>query len=361
VTDAAVELSRTLASRSDDVGLRYRRSLMSDHTWIELAGTDDGEVLRYRSPLLRQAVLVHAWRELDGMRPKILEWLRKLAAHSDVEVRARAATSAGILAAGDFQHALHRYLLPWASSKAAAERHSAALALGFVGALAPYRERVWSLLRQWAAEVRFGNRPRLAATVAVAMGGSLGTADPARAVRLLHGLVEDGDWDLLEYVAVSALQLVEEGAAEPVVKAFLEWTEPKDDSPTVVKTLTMFVFALREATLDGVDDEAGWPALLAGAARHYDELPELWGRALGCDPVRDLALDALREWLRIADRDPGAYPIVLDVIAGITDRSETDLERLEHHLEVWAEDADDPSEAAARVYDALADVAEETG
>jgi len=371
VSDAAIDLGRALSGRSDDATLRYRRGLLARHTWIELAppernsaaGSPLTELVRFRSPLLQPAVLTHAWYELDGMRPKILEWLRKLAGHSDIEVRARAAAAAGILAAIDFQHALHRYLLPWAISKSPAERQTAALALGMVGVLKPYTDRVWTLLKHWAAEAVLGTKHQLPATAALAIGGPLGVDAPERAVRVLRGLVADGDWNLLEPVAFSALQLIEAGKASQILRALLDWSEPQDDGPLVVKALTVFTVAVRQPAFDsGNDDEdddgPSRAVLLTEAREHQRELVELWGRALGCLPVRPLALDALREWLRIVDGDWTAYNTVVDIVSGIAVRSDRDLERLEYHLERWAEDEDDPSTAAAHMSDALADAGE---
>lgn len=363
VTDAAIDLNQALSGGSGQTGLRYRRALLADHTWIELVpgepgqsgGGQFGEVVRFRGQGLQPAVLTRVWHELDGMRPKILEWLRGLAGHPDVEVRARAAAAAGILAAADFQHALHRYLLPWASGRSAAERLSAALALGVVGMLPRHTERVWTLLRQWADEVRLGERKRLPEAAAYAVGGPLGAQDPDSALRVLRTIVHGGAWSLLEPASLSTLRLVEEGLSGPVLRALLDWTAAGGDGEPVVKSLTIFAFVVKQRAFGG---RQTWPSLLAVAQEWRDELPELWGRALGCAPVRPMAADSLREWLRIVDEDWTAYPVVLDILAGLADRSEEDLKRLVFHLEQWAVDHKDPSTAAAHVYDALADAGE---
>jgi hypothetical protein len=122
----------------------------------------------------------------------------------------------------------------------------------------------------------------------------------------------------------------------------------------VVKALTMFAFAVKPE--DGAVEQ---PLLLQTADRHREALPELWGRALAAEPVRPLALDALRAWVRVVDADKSARDVVLDVIAGIADRSETDFERLLHILHQWAFDAVDPSDAAADFHDELVEAGEE--
>src|SRR5262249_54272590 len=142
LSDAAVDLLDELCpGEPAPAAPRFLRSLATEHPWIELAGPGEPAAgsapaaVRFRSPLLRLAVLGYAWTEFDGMRPTLLAWLRRQAGHPDIEVRARAAHAAGLLAREDLQHGLHRYLVPWADSDSVALRRSAALALGVVGDL----------------------------------------------------------------------------------------------------------------------------------------------------------------------------------------------------------------------------------
>lgn len=375
VSDAAVKLYLALTSESNPPPtLRFRCTLAADQPWIELtepdiapaAGPPIAATVRFRSPLLAAAVLTYAWNEFDGMRPALLAWLQRLVGDPDVEVRARAATGAGILAAGDFQHALHRYLLPWAQNRLPTLRQSAALALGVVGAVPSHTPRVWELLRKWAAEAEPDIDLALPAAAATAAGGPLGVAQPDRALRVLRTLLSDGDWSLLRPVALSVLQLVENGGAQHVLRALLEWTVPDDASGIMVKGLLAYVFTVRQPASDSTLERSSgahggdavtprWPVLLADADLHRDELPELWGRALDSPKVRPLALEALREWLRVVDDDPTAFERVLRVLAGVADRGDRDLERLEYHLDRWVNDEEDPSPAADRILDALVD------
>ena len=85
-------------------------------------GDPSPELLRFRSPRLRAAVLQHAWTWMDGMRPALTGWLRELGRHPDVEVRARAAATTGLLATLDFSYVLHRFVYPWAVSPSPATR-----------------------------------------------------------------------------------------------------------------------------------------------------------------------------------------------------------------------------------------------
>jgi len=357
ISDAAVALYRELGGGSAAITPRYVRTLTAERSWIEWVVPDDGPpVLRFRHAGLRQAVLIRAWFELDGARAKVLQWLTKLADHPDVEVRARAAGAAGVLATGDFEHALYQYFLPWASAKSVTLRQSAGLGLNVAGSVGGDTKAVWRHVEHWAEQR--GTTPRarnLAGTAALAACGPLGVAEPHRALRVLRGLVHDAEWWALVPTAIGTSMLLEEGRVAPVLDALLEWSEPPSNDEPAVKALTVFAYAAEEP---GAADDR--PVLLDAAADHRDALPELWGRALACELVRPLATDALRAWIRVADDDPLTRPVVLDLLGGIADRGERDYNRLLHLLRGWAQSADDPSEAAAEFHDELVEAGELT-
>lgn len=356
LSDAAVALFEALAPEQEcPPPLRFRRRMAAEQPWIELTPGSPA-VVRFRSPLMQSVVLDYAWYELDGMRPALQTWLRTMIAHPDVEVRARAATAAGMLAVQDFQHALHRFIRPWASSQSFIVRHSAAVALSVIGAAPNHTERVWTLLRQWTSEVHRAAGKRLASTAGSTAGGPLGVADPARALRVLNDLVEADDWTLLEPVVLSVFQLVDGGRAAEVLDALLDWTENESDAELVVKGLTAFSFTVREQAIASADEDAGapgWPRLLTDDDKYLASLGELWARALACRPVRDLAIEALREWVRVVDRDRDAYAVLLKLLDDIADRGDRDFERLHYHLDRWQQDEEDPSPAAGWLRDAL--------
>lgn len=180
VTDAAVALYRQLFPEEEGPPpLRFRRSLREQQQWIQLTSSGstyapECEVLRFRSPQLRSAVLRHTWTWLDGIRPALSTWLDELAAHPAVDVRARTAASAGLLAMLDFPYVLHHFLYSWAVSRSAAARDCAALALTIPGRNAQYETQVWALLRQWAADGPERSGSQLAGTAAEAAGSVLG-------------------------------------------------------------------------------------------------------------------------------------------------------------------------------------------
>ncbi|SFI90463.1 hypothetical protein [Amycolatopsis sacchari] len=357
IADAAVALYRKLSGKSGALTPRYLRGLAAGWRWIDRTDTDGTPTLRFRHDRLRPVVLALTWTELDGARADVLDWLKSLNEHSDVEVRARAAQAAGLLANNDFDHGVHRFLLPWAGAASLRLRQSAAYGLNVAATLGRHADRAWSYVEQWADLVHSTGSRRLPATAAIAAGGPLGVRYPDRALRVLRALVCDGHWGLLEPAAVSTQALLEAGRVGEVLTALLDWTKPARVTEPVEKALTMFAFAALPPDSSAHD----WPLLLRHADEHREALPELWGRALACEPVRPLALDALREWVRVADRDDEAFDVVLSLLGGIADRGESDYSRLCHALYDWATDRELPSDAAAELHDELVEAGEGPG
>ncbi len=358
VADAAIALYRQLSTSSATLTLRYLRKILAERGWLELvtppAGDRGVSRLRFKSAHLRVAVLGVTWFELDGARAKILEWLKGLAEHNDVEVRARTAQAAGILATNDFEHGLHKYLLPWAASKTAVLRQSAAHGLNVAGTIGGNTEAAWSHIEQWAEFESSTRSPKLPITAGLAVGGRLGVDDPRRALLVLRTLVHRDSWDLLEPVAISTKSLLQAGRATEVLRALLEWAERSDDEEATIKVLMTFSFAVLPE--DGSGDR---PLLMREDREHGDVLPELWGRALADSSARKLARTALRSWVRYADRDETVSSAVLDLLVGIADRGSADLERVLRLLRGWAQDPYAPSDKAAEFHDTLVDLEKE--
>jgi hypothetical protein len=355
VADAAVELYRQLSSSGGATTPRYLRELELERDWIDCPREPDGGItVRFKHARLRPVVLAAIWFQYDGARKKIVDWLRGLASHGDVEVRARAAQAAGILASNDFNHGLHRYLLPWAQTGSVRLQQSAATGLNIAAATGDQTAAAWTHIEQWADPAGGGKqRVSLRGTAGLAAGGSLGVGSPHRALRMLRTLVDKGGWELLDAVAVSTQSLLEAGLSREVLAALTEWADGSLADERVVRALTMFAFSVLPE-----GDTGEKPLLLAEADEHRDELPELWSRALASEPVRQLATDALEDWVRWVDADPSLRHTVLGVIADMADRTDSDYDRLCHLLHEWAMDPDDPSDAARDFYHELIEAGE---
>ncbi|WP_327672197.1 MULTISPECIES: hypothetical protein [unclassified Streptomyces] len=362
VAEAAVRLHTALAPPEPaPPDLRFGDRLGHEQQWIRLDAAEPAPLatsgpprVRFRNALLGQAVLVHAWSTLDGRREAVLEWLRRLLGHRDLEVRARASVAAGVLAWADHHYAVHRFLTSWAGSTSWPQRQAAATALGVAGSRPESTEPVWELLDSWARGGSSAYARRLAGTAANAVGGILGRGAPYRAVAVLRAALDRGnDWGTLPSVAWGGVHLIHQGQAGTLLDAYLEWSEPQDLSPMVAKTLSAFVFAIsqpyeRPAAGTEAAGVTGVPLLLSSLPENHERLVELWARALARRPVQDTALAALREWIdTYAERCPGGLDRIAELLADVARSPGKHRERLVWWLDKWAADRDRPSTGAA--------------
>ncbi|MFD3675630.1 hypothetical protein [Streptomyces sp. NPDC058613] len=368
VADAAIRLRQALSPEDPaPADVRFRDRMEQDQPWIERVLPGPAEApgplrVRYRSALLAQVVLTYAWTTLDGHREAVLQWLRRLLGHSDLEVRAQAAVAGGILARADFHFAVHRFVKSWAGSTSWPVRQAAATAIGVAGSASATADAVWELLHQWARGGHSAYERRLAGTAATTVGGLLGRNAPDRGLDVLRDALDRGDdWGTLTPVARGGLHLIHQGCATEVLAAYLDWSAPQDTSPMVVKTLSAFVFAVGTPYASALPGEAGpagatdgVPLLLSLLPHHRRALAELWARALARKPVQEAALVALRGWIDTsADSYPEARTSLHTLVLDIGRLPGKHRERLHWWLTKWATDRENPSAYAEYLAHAL--------
>ncbi|AXE80735.1 hypothetical protein [Streptomyces atratus] len=368
VADAAIRLRQLLSPEEPaPPDVRFRDRLLQEQPWIELLFPGPGDQpgpprVRFRSALLSQVVLTYAWTTLDGRREAVLQWLRRLLGHSDLEVRAQAAVAGGVLARADFHFAVHRFVKSWAGSTSWPVRQAAATAIGVAGSAPATAEPVWALLHEWACGGQSAHERRLASTAATAVGGLFGRNSPDRALDVLRSALDRGDdWGTLTPVAWGGVHLLHQGLTTEVLGAYLDWSQPRDTSPMVLKTLSAFVFAVStpytssvpggtgtEGAIDGV------PLLLSVLPDHRPELAELWGRALARKPVQEPAFEALRGWVDTPTNVcPEAQASLRTLMLDIARLPGKHRERLHWWLMKWATDRERPSAHAEGLARAL--------
>ncbi|MEB3963394.1 hypothetical protein OKJ48_24575, partial [Streptomyces kunmingensis] len=175
-----------------------------------------------------------------------------------------------------------------------------------------------------------------------------------RAVGVLRSALDRGDdWGTLPTVAWGGVHLIHQGRTAALLNAYLEWSEPRDLSPMVVKTLSAFVFAASKpyeppAASTDTRGVPGVPMLLSSLPAHSAQTAELWARALARRPVQDSALAVLREWVdTYVPLCPGGFDRLAALLADVAHRPGKHRERLLWWLDKWATDRDRPSANAS--------------
>jgi len=168
-------------------------------------------------------------------------------------------------------------------------------------------------------------------------------------------------------LVLAILNLAESGCVPDVLRALIDWSDPMDGSPPVIKALLAFVITARtpcppdpsgdtaaEARPGFAAGERLWPVLLTCAEDNQNALRDLWGRSLSAKQVRPLALDALRTWVEIAGDDGTAMRLVSTLITAIARLGGKHPARLEYYLEKWATDPKKPVRSARQLLTAVA-------
>lgn len=354
VTDAAGDLLDLLVPekhRPVPAAHRFRELIDDRHFRVVTAmaetpfGAFPVEAVEVCDDLVRMALLRHLWRELDGPRRAVADWLSALGGHPNPAVRVNTAATIGLLAIDDFPYAFDRFLRPWSTHRAPAARQSAALALSLPGSDARFADQVRNLLADWAGGA---HSTAVTETAIAAYGGPLGALRPEAAMKGLREAACAG-WRHFASIAQSVFLLLEAGHAEPVLTALLAWTEPgRRGGNAELAAIGLGVF-LACADILGED-----PPLLRTGEQHLEMVAELWGRAIGRDAVaRNYGLDLLRTWCRYADDHLEARSYVLDLLMLMARQSDLQLKRLHHHLYRWAADPESPSRTAQTALSAL--------
>jgi len=358
VADAAVDLStRITRPAKPPADLSFRAALADHPSWIdvvtELDATAYGlvpvEAVRLADRGLQSAILRYAFDNLDSVRQPLIDWLYALgSAPQPSSVQARTAAFTGRLAEWDLPYALHHLVLPWARSRDAQARRSAALALTVCGSVATHARQIWELLSQWCV----GDDVELVRTAVNVFAGTLASgsdADARAAMSRLRWVADNHPWDLLPDTAVSVSALAGADRLDVVLAELISWTEQAPESGAHLNGLLCFL-TVAEDCGDARPGAPWWPALLTADARQLSVAGRLWARALATKAVRPYALEVLRGWFDLVDDLPEGMPQLQNVVRSIGRQSDRDAERLAYWLHRWATDARRPSSTADDLY-----------
>ncbi|MEO3810623.1 hypothetical protein ABGB17_16610 [Sphaerisporangium sp. B11E5] len=225
-------------SDGDDSTGRFDKPIgeWSGSVVVRSTGAGAGRTVHLVHPRLVAKVLETAWQDHVGMRDVLLDWLKKLAVHPDVQVRVKAAQAMAKLATYDFEVIKREVLKEWARDGRFRTRQAVAWALEAL-ALADdgrFARRVQSMVRDW---VRSQQASLQAAGVAT-YGTFLGAEYPESALQAMRRIAggrlsaADGqrsgadraERELANIVQKAILDMFLAGAHEQVIRELATWT-----------------------------------------------------------------------------------------------------------------------------------------
>ena len=319
-----------------------------------ITATAPASMVAFDDNRLQLAVLRQAWA-IHDMRNPLLSWLESLSNDSRPLVYMRAALAIGLLTAWDFSYTFHDRIDPWARSKEASRRWTAAVALDEASRSEQVAPVVREVLDAWCEKGTSAQRW----TAAIALGYELGLHDPDKTLKQLRKL---GCWkngELAEIASWATARMFVLGAIKPVVKALGAWL---DDDRRLVRELGLrTVLRITDMKVDDLEDDfeitadstAGWTRL--ADRRQWPLLVALADDDPGMlDPLADLvwqltrsakaekgSVAALKRWMNAGKKDRACIVPVGHFLALLGD-DESDRARLLHALSLLRRDRDEP-------------------
>lgn len=341
-----------------------RLQLARAELYQEQENTEWGPVLQSKAAFLDDraslVLLREVWTGHPSARPALVDWLRRLADDGRPLVRTRAASTVAVLAYTDLPSTMALVVERWADSRLFRHRLVAVNALTLAHLLdAP---NIPHILDAWCG---LGIEEVGRRWVAIRAYGLIGAEQPERTLAALRAAIrkefaetdeENGlDQPMIGQLAQSVEMLLLSPARDRVLAELL--ARFGDDRPARVLALSGFLSACAR-NRDG--EPYGMPLLLdwyAGAADSGDRaahgMARLWRTALDDRHHTRDALEALGEWVKIADRDQATERALTSLLRALV-TTPAEHRRLSHLLRTLrGEDGAAAPDVAARLLTVL--------
>ncbi|MGW1157165.1 hypothetical protein ACWD5Q_23485 [Streptomyces sp. NPDC002513] len=333
---------------------RAERYVDDEHTeW----GPVTQQKARFRDERASLVLLREVWTGHPSARPALIRWLRRLADDGRPLVRTRAAATVAVLARTDLPSAMALVIEGWGTSKLFRHRLVAVNSLTLAHLIdTPNIPRI---LDTWCE----GGDPRLR-WVAVRAYGLIGPERPDQALAALRGAVrrlyEDAPDDIDGELARELAQAVELLLLSSASETVLAELRAHLDDDRAVRDLTLGGFVGACGRTENDDERYGTPLILGWYARAAAEggpaaqgVPHLWRAALADPRTTRRALEALREWVLIADRSTAVEWALAALLPALVTTA-AEHQRLSHLLRTMpGEDGDPPPRVASRLLTTL--------
>jgi len=318
-------------------------------------GRSPVDLIAFDNPSFQPIVLRYAWQEYDRLRELLLNWLYDLGLSIKFSIRARAAAAVGAISKYNFIQVREKVLLPWANHDDDRVRTSAALLLGIPAWESEFAAQVLGLLHHWST---LRNNWKLCWTAAAAYGGLVGLRFPDSALRDLFNIACSGDLRLFGVVNYGIINLFRFGRMASdyyfkVIDTLFDWVINQKNKIIAVFGLFIFLQLSLEDKIETNVSKELIPTILwiAQQSEEYkDKVASLWQNALNYKATRIFALDALRQWLSIADNNEQTYQSIEQIIVCLAVQGTgREKERLYFYLNRWTNDSKNRSKSASKI------------
>lgn len=339
-----------------------RLALARATRYPEEENTEWGPVTQWKSAFRDEraslVLLREVWTGHPSARPALVKWLSQLSEDRRPLVRTRAASTAAVLAYTDLPSTMALIIEDWAHSKRYRQRLVAANALALTHLLGS--PNIARILDDWGGHDEASLR-----WVALRTYALIGPEHPERTLVALRRAVrkeyeKEHEEDTVDELMVRELAdsvelLLLSPAGGDVLQELLRTLN--DDRAVHDLALAGFLHSCRRTQ----DDETyGQPLILAwyATSAHTGEaaapgIAALWRTALGDRVYTTLALETLRAWALIADRNTATEWALAALLPRLV-ASPADQQRISHLLRTMAgEDGAPPPPVAARLLTVL--------
>ncbi|MEU6679173.1 hypothetical protein [Streptomyces sp. NPDC046925] len=311
-------------------------------------------VAGFRDRDIARILLHEVWNLHPSARPALVAWIKQLASDGRPLVRTRAAAAAALLAAADLPSSLALLIEPWADANSHGAWLNAANALTLAVLLKV--PAVPQILHGWCTGENESRR-----WTAIRAYGLLGPVLHEEALQSLLDVAGQQRWNAEEEAGeqeealqlADALELLLLAVEGPVLARLAEYI--RDDHTVRDHALLAFLHACEQ-----LEEDSDRPLVLGWYARAADEdTPEdrehlltFWHNALNDRAHTSEALSVLRDWVRIADRDPASEAALTALLPALA-TAPADRQRIGHLLRTARGTDGRIPEASTRLLSAL--------
>jgi hypothetical protein len=343
IADPAKPAAIPVFGSSRDVRLQLARAKGHMGSEVTEWGLVSQFVAAFQDEEIARILLREVWTVHPSARPALVTWIKQLASDGRPLVRTRAAAATALLAYADLPSALALLIEPWADAKNFGSWLVAANALTLAVLLeVPTAPQI---LHSWCTGENESRR-----WTAIRAYGLLGPVLHKEALRALLDVAAQQQWDdeAEEGREEEALQLTDAlellllAVRGPVLEALAEHVHDDHavrdhavrDHAVRDHALRAFLHACEQPEEDGDRPLVlGWYARSAADTTDDSErLVAFWRTALNDRAHTSKALDVLRGWVRVADRDPRSEAALAGLLPALGASSLTDRRRIDHLL-----------------------------